>query len=165
MRRLRARRHVATCAPRAGRTVANCKDAIVARCLQCRPYHKLIDAVGFEAGDILQEIRRLDSCSPDDQFGGNRPAVRQIHTIGADLGDLGSDQHTNPQPGEQLLRLLRNPFRQRRKHPLGGLNQRNPDVLLRVDLIEAVRHDFTCCSVEFGRKLDAGCTGADDCDL
>ena len=126
---------------------------------------ELIDAVGFEAGDILQEIGRLDARGPDDQFGGDGPAVRQVHTVGTDLGDLGADQHIDPQPGEQLLRLFRNAFGQRRKHPFGGFDQRNPDVLLGIDLIEAVRHHFTRRSVEFGRKFDAGRAGPDDGDL
>ena len=53
MSRLRARRHVAALAPRAGGAVANGEDVVVARRLQRRPNHELIDAVGLEPSDVL----------------------------------------------------------------------------------------------------------------
>ena len=151
--------------PHGGGAVADGEDIVVTRRLQRRPDDELIDAVGLEAGDILQDIRRLDARGPDNQFGGDRPAIRQAHMVGTDLGDLGADQYIDPELVEQLLRLFRNPLRQCGKHPFGGFDQRNPDVLLGIDLIEAIRHHFTRRPVEFGRKFDAGRAGTDDCDF
>ena len=93
-----------------------------------------------------------------------RPSVRLTWSA-TDLGDLGADQHIDAQPGQQLLRLFRNPFGQCGKHPFGGFNQRNPDVLLGIDLIEAIGHHFTRRSVKLGCKFDAGRTGPDDRDF
>ena len=64
MRCLRTRWHIAALTPRAGRAVADCKDPVVARRLQCRPNDELIDAVGFKTSDVFQEIGRLDSRCP-----------------------------------------------------------------------------------------------------
>ena len=85
--------------------------------------------------------------------------------IGSHLRDLGSNQHIDPQFSEQLVRLFRNSFWQSWKHTIGCFNQSDPDVLLRVDLIETIRHHLTRGSVEFSRKFDTGRTSPDDCNL
>lgn len=85
--------------------------------------------------------------------------------VATDLGNLGADQEIDAKPDEEFLRLLRNPFRQRGKHPVRGFNQRDPDVLVRIDLIEAIGHHLPRRPVQLRRKLDSGRAGADDCDF
>ena len=69
MRGLGTRRHVAGLAgPRARRAVAEGEDCFIAGCLQRGLDDELVDAVGLQAGNVLQEIRRLHAGGPIWEF-------------------------------------------------------------------------------------------------
>ena len=63
MRGLRPGRHVPSAQPRTGGAVAE-RNIVVARRLQGRLDDELVDAIGFQAVDVPQQIRRLDPRRP-----------------------------------------------------------------------------------------------------
>src|SRR5476649_1056864 len=84
VRRLGAWRHedvFAGLRPRTGCAVADGEDVVVAGYLQCWLHHQLVDPIRREAGDVLQEVRRLDAGCPDHEFGRQELAVGQAHAV------------------------------------------------------------------------------------
>jgi len=63
---------------------------------------------------------------------------------------------------EQAARRLGDPFRQTWQDAIGGLDQHDADVALRIDAIEPIGDHFTRVAVQFGRQFGADRAGADD---
>src|SRR5262245_1953170 len=59
---------VGTILPWASRTVAERKNVLVARCLKCRQYDELVDAIGLKTIQVTQKIRCLHAGRPDHQL-------------------------------------------------------------------------------------------------
>ncbi|MNI52385.1 hypothetical protein D3C73_1071590 [compost metagenome] len=76
MRRLGTRRHVAVGARlRAGRAVAEGEDVFVTGGLQGRQHLQLVDAIGFQAINVLEEAWRTNTGGPDLEPGVDHIAV------------------------------------------------------------------------------------------
>jgi len=66
---------------------------------------------------------------------------------------------------EQRGRTLRQARRERGEDAVGSLDERDSDVLVRVDAIEPVGNQGARRVVQLGRELDAGRASSDDRDL
>ena len=150
--------------PGTGGAVAQSKNIRVARGLQLWRDHKLVQLVRFQS-EVFEEIRRLDTGRPHRQLGGNPAPVGDQHVGGFDRGDTCIDQHLYAQFFQQFQRGFGQAFRQRRQYPWPGFDQRDADVALGVDALQAERHQFARRVVQFGGEFDAGGAGADDCHM
>src|SRR5262245_58527555 len=106
MRRLGPRRH------RAGRplawtccAVADREDRWVARRLQCRCDHELVDAIGLQAVELLQHLRCLDACRPYNELAGNERAISEPDAFPRHLRNLGTGADLNAHLTKQAERL------------------------------------------------------------
>ena len=92
----------------------------IARGLQRRQHHELIDAVGLEPVEVLEEIGRLDAGRPHDQLGGNDLAGREPDAVGEHL------RHARRRPDlhAQLLQQLDGAAFDRRSAAPAGCGRR-----------------------------------------
>ena len=167
VRRLRTRGHhtaAATCGVTAGagRTVTQRKNIGVARGLQGVLHHQLVDAVGLQAAQVLQKVRRLDARGPHHQLGLHHPPIGQAHAGGHHFRDLGLGQHLHTQARDQGLTCRRQARRQGRQDAVGRLDQADLDVLVRINPVQSKSHHLTCGAVQLGGQLHARRTRADD---
>jgi hypothetical protein len=137
---LRARRHDRVrprLGPRARGAVAQREDVRVDGRLQRLRDHDLVGAVGREA-EPRQPARRADAGGPDDEVGRVATAARRLHRIVGDLDDLLVDVHGDVELLQELGRRGGDPLGQRREDALRRLEDRDPDVVHRVEVVEPV---------------------------
>ena len=125
-------------------------------------HHQLVDAVGLQAAQVLQKVRRLHTRSPHHQLGLHHPPIGQTHPVGHHFRDLGLGQHLHTQARDQRLTCRRQARRQGRQDAVGRLNQADLDVLVRVNPVQAKSHHLARRAVQLGGQLHAGCARADD---
>ena len=83
VRRLSARRHHPVCAGlRACRAVTKGENIVIAGGLQGRAHHQLVDAVGFQPGNVFQKARCTNAGGPYLQACRNDLAVFGDQAIG-----------------------------------------------------------------------------------
>ena len=113
----------------------------------------------------LRKSAALTPAAHTTSSAGKRAAILQAHPVGQHLGHLRARVDHDAELAQQLLRRLGQARRQRRQDPIGGFDQADLDVLVRVDPVEPVRHHLARRAVQFGSQLDAGRPGADDRDM
>ena len=123
VRRLRARRNRGSrpAEPWARGAIANREDVVITRRLKGRAHDELVDAVGFEAIEIAQEIRRLDAGGPHYKLGRNHLSGRELHAARHHFGDsrgsanadieaiehpVGGSGYARRQRGQDAIRSL-----------------------------------------------------------
>ena len=79
-----------------------------------------------------------------------------------DLGHRRAGPDLDLETAQDFGRRLGDALGQRRQDAVGRLDQRDLDVLLRIDLVEPVGDEAARGLVQLGRKLGAGRAGADD---
>ncbi|MNG07300.1 hypothetical protein D3C84_905930 [compost metagenome] len=113
MRRLSTWRDVAiTARLRAGRAVTEGEDVLVAGGLQGWQHLQLIDAVGFQAIDVLEEARCTNPGSPDFQAGLDLLAVGRDQAVGRDFTDRCIGHDVDPELLQGFMHRSADPFRQ-----------------------------------------------------
>ena len=151
--------------PGAGGAIADGEDVFVARGLQRRQYHELIDAIRLQAVEVLQKFRRFHAGGPHDQLGRNDLSSGEPHACRQDLGHARGRAHIHLELREQLARCSGQARRQRRQDAIGGLDQDQLHVLFGIDAIKTVGHQRARRVVQLGRELHAGGACTDDRDL
>ena len=73
--------------------------------------------------------------------------------------------HAHAETLQQLQRGIRKAFGERRQDAIGGFDEIDLDILLRIDPVEAIRDELARRVVQLRRQLRAGGTCPDDCDL
>ena len=162
MRRLCPWRHVAIGTRlRAGRAVTEGKDVFVARGLQSRQHLQLIDAVGFQTVDVLEETRCANAGSPDFQAGLDLVAIGGDQAVGSHFADCCVGHHIDPELFQGLVHRPADALRQGRQHPWAGFDQRDVHVF-RFDPVQTIRGQFMGGVVQLCRQFDASGASADD---
>ncbi len=104
MRRLRARRYGPVRAePGCGSAIAEREHPVIARRLQARAHHELVEAIALEPVQIPQEGRRAHARGPDHELRRYRAAVGEPHALRQYLGDAGLGQHVDLEIEQELL--------------------------------------------------------------
>ncbi len=165
MRRLGARRHGRVAAePWAGGAIAERENVVVARGLQSRAHHQLVDPVGLEPADLLQGLGRLDAGGPHDQLGVDDAAVGELHAGRQHRTDLGADMHHDAELLEQPGGGARHALGQGRQDARRGVDQMDAHVAVGLDAVEPVGDQLARALMQLGGELDPGGAGADDRD-
>ena len=149
----------------AGGAITDREHVVVARRLQRWTHDELVDAIGLQPIELVQEFRRLHPRRPDDELGRNELAARETDAVLQHLGDAGRRADADLHFGQELLGLRCDARRQCRQHAVGRFDQDQTHVLVDVDAVEAVRHQRPRRVVQLRRELDAGGAGADDRDM
>src|SRR6516225_1983839 len=166
MRGLGARRHDCVAfRPRTGGAIADRKNVVVAGGLQRLPNDELIARVSFEAVEVLQKGGRLDAGRPDHEFGIDNAAVCELDAIWRDGGDPRGCVNLYTEPGEEFGRGGGDARRQSRQNSIGGFDDVQRNVAVRVDAVEPKGHELPRGLVQFSGELDSGGTGANNRDL
>ncbi|MNR11365.1 hypothetical protein D3C85_1276620 [compost metagenome] len=164
VRGLRARRDKS-----AFRTCTRCavtdgENVRIARGLQRRLDHQLVNAVSFQPADLFHEIRRFDASRPDHQVSLNILAAFGVQTAFISAGDHSLGQNTHAHFGQLVVRSTGNAWWQCRQNALARFDQRHvqrfvgqPFVAVAVQLFYRV--------VQFRRKLHARRPAADNRDV
>ncbi|MNS57363.1 hypothetical protein D3C72_902470 [compost metagenome] len=154
--------HIAVAARlRAGGAVTEGEDVLVTGGLQGRQHLQLIDAVGFQAIDVLEETRCANPRGPDFQAGLDFVAVGGDQAVGRHFADSGIGHDVDPEFLQGFMHRPANALRQRRQHPWTGFDQGDVHVF-RFDPVQAIGRQFVGGVVQLGGQFDPGGTGADD---
>ncbi len=138
------------------------KTLRVARRLERRQHDELVHPVRFQAVQVGEHLGRLDAGRPHDELGGDDLAARQPDAACEDFRDARAGAHLDVLAFQQQRRGLRQPLGQRGQDALGRLDDDEADVLVRLDAVEAVRHQRARRVVQLRGELDAGGARADD---
>ena len=112
-----------------------------------------------------ENVRPFHARRPDDELGRNEFAARQFDSIRAHSGDPRVRAHLDAQLVQQRERRDRDAFRQSGQNRGRALDQNDADVLVGIDLVEAIGDHLAGGLVEFGGELGAGRARADDRDM
>src|SRR5262245_33376740 len=88
-----------------------------------------------------------------------------MHTLLVDRSDSFSDAHIDIELAEKLGGRLRDMLRERRKDARRSLDDGEPDILARIEMVEAVARVHVGGLADLGRQLHTGGAGADDDDV
>ena len=141
------------------------ENVLVARRLQRRPHDELVDPVRLETVEIARKSGALTPAAHTTSSAGMISPLASLHPFRQHLGDARARAHADAEVFQQLAGRIGQPFRQRRQHAIGRLDDDEPHVLVGIDSIEAVRHERARRVVQLGGKLDAGRAGTDDRDV
>lgn len=162
--RLGARRHELAVRLRTGGAVTDDEDVLVTGSLQSLFHHQLVDAVGLKTGDILHEVRCLDTGRPHHQVRFNQLAILGVQTLAGRFGDHGGGTHVHAELDQLLVGGAADALRQGRQDAGPRFHQGHLQAV-GGQVLEAVGVELLDCVVELGRKLDAGGAAADDGNL
>jgi len=142
--------------PGTSRAVAQNKNVVVARGLQGRTHEELVDAVALEPVQVGEKLRRLHAGRPHHELSRNEISDDELHAGRAHFADTGGSPHVHGKAGEEFLRGVRQALRKRGKNAIGSFDQRDLDIFLGIDAVEAVGNQLARAVMELGRKLGAG---------
>ena len=164
VRGLRAWRYKSAFRTSAGGAVANGVNIRIARRLQCRLDHQLIDAVCFQSAQLFHKVRSFNACGPDHQIGFNVLAFFSVQSAFVGAGHHRLGKNTHAEFGQFVMRRTRNTRRQRRQNTLAGFHQRHiqrfigqPFVAVAVKLFHRI--------MQLRRQLNPGRPTADNRDI
>ena len=162
---LGARRHVLATAVvhGAGGAVAEHEDVVIERGLQRGAHHQLVDAVGFQAVQALQEVGGLDARGPDLEAGRDHAPILGLELLGRDAAHRGFGDHLHAQLFQRLVGIAPDAFGQCGQHALAGIEHGDVQVLGR-DIAQAIVGQLLRGIAQLGGQLDAGGARADDGD-
>ena len=159
---LGARRHQLVGAwLRAGSAIAKGKNIVVTGGLQGRADHQLVDAVGFQARDVLEKPWRTNPRSPNLQTRRNHLTIFGDQAVSCDFADGGVGQHCDPELLQGFMHRPANTVRQGRQYPWARFDQGDMHVF-RFDPVQAVGCQFVGGIVQFGCQFDPGCACTDN---
>ena len=147
------------------RAVPNGEHVWIPRRLQAWRHHELIAPARLQTVEILQQIRRFHARCPDHELGGNEVTVRQADPVRPDFNHASLGAHVNPKPFQEPRRPRADSGRNRRQDPLSGFDQRDLEILLRIDAVEPVSDHLPCRAVKLSREFGARGSSPDDGDM
>jgi len=122
---------------------------------------RVVRNVGWTTSWLMRLISRPSTCRntsgaltpagrPHHQFRGNERAVGQAQTVRCYFRHLCAGVDLDANAVELAARGLGDAFRQTRQDAVGGLDQHDANVALRIDAIEPVGDDFARGAVQLG---------------
>src|SRR5258708_5461946 len=164
VRRLRARRHRAAIPGHRG-AIADRIHVVVARGLQRRAHHELVDPVRFEPVEVLEHIVAADAGGPDGEVAAHDLSAGGTHAVSGELDDLWGRGEGHAEVLENGESALRDVVRQSGEDARDRFDDREPDLGRGDEVREPISGQHADRVVQLGGELHARGPGADDRDV
>ena len=121
-----------------------------------------LERLDLEPVEVGEHVGALDARRPHHELGGYEIPVLQLDALVGDLDHARAGLDVHVQVAKGFGHALRDALGQCGNDAVRGLDERDLDVLLRVDLVETVGHEPARRLMQLGGKLSPGRARADD---